>query len=65
MAIETVYLHQNTSIIPDEMWAHRVGLVPIKADPQDYQFKQGIHAIFYTRFVIHSIRQTEYILYDT
>ncbi|VDK88262.1 unnamed protein product [Litomosoides sigmodontis] len=34
MAIEKVYLYQNTSIIPDEVLSHRLGLLPIKADPR-------------------------------
>ena len=29
MAIETVIINQNTSIIPDEVLAHRLGLIPI------------------------------------
>lgn len=34
MAIEKVNMWQNTSIIPDENLAHRMGLIPIKADPR-------------------------------
>lgn len=34
MAIEDVYIRNNTSILPDEMLAHRLGLIPIKADPR-------------------------------
>ncbi|VIO97926.1 RNA polymerase Rpb3/Rpb11 dimerisation domain containing protein [Brugia malayi] len=34
LAIEKVYLYQNTSIIPDEVLSHRFGLLPIKADPR-------------------------------
>lgn len=34
IAIEKVNMWQNTSIIPDENLAHRVGLIPIKADPR-------------------------------
>lgn len=30
MAIETCYIHMNTSIIPDETLAHRLGLIPIR-----------------------------------
>ena len=36
MAIEKVYLYQNTSLIPDEVLAHRLGLIPIKADPRKF-----------------------------
>jgi len=34
MAIEKVFMYQNTGLIPDEMFAHRFGLIPIKADPR-------------------------------
>ncbi|VDK51104.1 unnamed protein product, partial [Gongylonema pulchrum] len=37
MAIEKVYLYQNTSIIPDEVLCHRFGLLPIKADPRLFE----------------------------
>lgn len=33
IAIETVWMADNTSIIQDEVLSHRVGLIPIKADP--------------------------------
>ena len=36
MAIETVIINQNTSIIPDEVLAHRLGLIPILADANDF-----------------------------
>ena len=38
IAIEKVNMWQNTSIIPDENLAHRVGLVPIKADAREFEF---------------------------
>eukprot|EP01041_Mallomonas_annulata_P003127 gene3127-6153_t len=34
MAIETIYIQNNTSIIQDEILSHRLGLVPIKVDPK-------------------------------
>jgi DNA-directed RNA polymerase I and III subunit RPAC1 len=37
MAIEKVNMWQNTSIISDENLAHRVGLIPIKADPREFE----------------------------
>lgn len=39
MAIEKVNMWQNTSIIPDEVLAHRMGLIPIKVDPRDFEYK--------------------------
>lgn len=42
MAIEKVYVLNNTSIIHDEVLAHRLGLIPIYADPQFFDFKAGM-----------------------
>merc|ERR1712166_104949 len=39
MAIESVEMWQNTSIIPDENLAHRMGLVPIYVDPKMFEFR--------------------------
>jgi len=41
MAIEKVWFSDNTSVIPDEMLAHRMGLLPIKVDPNDFEFLKG------------------------
>ena len=41
MAIEKVIIYQNTSIIPDEVLAHRLGLIPILADPNFFIYKDG------------------------
>lgn len=41
MAIEKVWFTDNTSVIPDEMLAHRMGLLPIKVDPDDFEFLKG------------------------
>ena len=38
MAIEKVYVMNNTSIIQDEVVAHRLGLIPIKADPLEFDY---------------------------
>ncbi|KAL1915559.1 uncharacterized protein VTP21DRAFT_6683 [Calcarisporiella thermophila] len=39
MAIEHVYVLNNTSVIQDEVLSHRLGLIPIKADPSEFEFK--------------------------
>jgi hypothetical protein len=38
MAIERVLIFQNTSVIQDEVLAHRLGLIPIKADPRKFEY---------------------------
>eukprot|EP00499_Haloplacidia_sp_CaronLabIsolate_P004428 CAMPEP_0196779510 /NCGR_PEP_ID=MMETSP1104-20130614/6428_1 /TAXON_ID=33652 /ORGANISM="Cafeteria sp., Strain Caron Lab Isolate" /LENGTH=355 /DNA_ID=CAMNT_0042149691 /DNA_START=6 /DNA_END=1070 /DNA_ORIENTATION=- len=36
MAIDKLYIFNNTSIMQDEVLAHRVGLIPLKVDPDDF-----------------------------
>lgn len=40
MAIEKVYIYNNTSIIQDEVLAHRLGLIPLRADARLFDFVQ-------------------------
>lgn len=40
MAIEIANIYQNTSIIPDEVLSHRLGLIPIFADANEFQYKK-------------------------
>jgi DNA-directed RNA polymerase I and III subunit RPAC1 len=39
MAIEKVYIFNNTGVMQDEVLSHRIGLLPIKADPRLFEFK--------------------------
>lgn len=41
MAIEQVYIQMNSSIIHDEVLAHRLGLVPINAHPDKFEDFNG------------------------
>jgi len=38
IAIENVWIAINSSIIQDEVLAHRIGLIPIRADPSKLDF---------------------------
>ncbi|KAJ1735352.1 DNA-directed RNA polymerase core subunit rpc40 [Coemansia biformis] len=40
MAIEKVYMINNTGVVQDEVLAHRLGLLPISADPNEFQWKR-------------------------
>ena len=40
MAIEIVNVYQNTSVIPDEVLCHRLGLIPILANANDFEYKK-------------------------
>ncbi|RHY30904.1 hypothetical protein DYB32_003943 [Aphanomyces invadans] len=42
MAIEHVYLWNNSSIIQDEVLAHRLGLIPLQVDPREFQSFPGM-----------------------
>ncbi|CAN2390529.1 transcription by RNA polymerase III [Pristimantis euphronides] len=41
MAAEKVYVYKNTSIIQDEILAHRLGLIPIRADPRLFEYRSS------------------------
>jgi DNA-directed RNA polymerase I and III subunit RPAC1 len=41
MAIEKVYIYNNTSLIQDEVLSHRLGLIPLRADPMKFVPLQG------------------------
>jgi DNA-directed RNA polymerase I and III subunit RPAC1 len=40
MAFHKVSLYQNTSVIPDELLVHRLGLLPIRSDPNDFETRK-------------------------
>ena len=41
IAVEYAYVWDNTSVIQDEVLAHRIGLVPLNVDPSYFEFKSG------------------------
>ncbi|KAF8503877.1 DNA-directed RNA polymerase [Gautieria morchelliformis] len=41
IAIDKVYVWNNTSVIVDEILAHRLGLVPLNVDPSLIEMKEG------------------------
>ena len=56
MAIETVYIQNNTSIIADEVLSHRLGLIPIKADPTLFspKYRKALSSFLYVKISIYS-----------
>ncbi len=43
MAIDKIYVYNNTSSIPYELLARRISLTPIKADARQFDFFDGAH----------------------
>lgn len=41
MAIDRVMIYNNTSVIQDEVLAHRIGLIPLKANPSLFKFREN------------------------
>lgn len=52
MAIERVYIANNTSIIQDEVLSHRLGLIPISADPRLFEYPGLIYIVAHNLFLI-------------
>ncbi|GJQ66005.1 hypothetical protein Trydic_g4097 [Trypoxylus dichotomus] len=44
MAIEKVHVYNNTTIIQDEVLAHRLGLIPLKADARLFEYHEDENA---------------------
>jgi DNA-directed RNA polymerase I and III subunit RPAC1 len=40
IAVDKVHIYNNTSIFQDDFLSHRLGLIPIKADPRFFEYKQ-------------------------
>ena len=36
MAFHKVQMYQNTSVVPDEVLIHRIGLMPLKVDAKEF-----------------------------
>jgi len=44
MAVDKVLIYNNTTVIPDEVLAHRLGMIPFKADPRLFEMPNtGCH----------------------
>lgn len=41
MAPDKVFMYNNTSIVQDEVLAHRIGLVPFNIDPRMFEYRDS------------------------
>ena len=48
VCIEHVYMFNNTSVVVDEVLAHRIGLVPLNVDPALVEMKAGTPYTLFT-----------------
>lgn len=54
MAIEKVLIANNTSVIQDEVLAHRLGLIPLQVDPRLFEYMSGFISVFFWVFSFYS-----------
>jgi DNA-directed RNA polymerase I and III subunit RPAC1 len=52
VAVERAYVWDNTSVIVDEVLAHRIGLIPLNVDPalldlKDREFRSDIRRVLF------------------
>jgi DNA-directed RNA polymerase I and III subunit RPAC1 len=40
MAFHKVLLYQNTSVLPDELLVHRIGLLPLSVDSKLFEYRK-------------------------
>lgn len=45
MAIEKVLIANSSSVVQDEVLAHRLGLIPIKVDPRLFDYMSGFYLL--------------------
>lgn len=53
VAIESIWMAVNSSIIHDEVLSHRMGLIPIKADPSKLEYVVGDESTDRDTIVFH------------
>ena len=59
IAIERVYIWDNTSVLVDEVLAHRLGLVPLNVDPALMQFKTSMSSGLRLEFCVFHHEPTD------
>jgi DNA-directed RNA polymerase alpha subunit len=57
IAIEFVYVWNNTSVMHDEIFSHRLGLIPLNVDPALMETKDGACSVFSLAMLIFISRR--------
>ncbi|KAK9059227.1 hypothetical protein SSX86_021846 [Deinandra increscens subsp. villosa] len=52
MAIEKVLVANSSSVVQDEVLAHRLGLIPIKVDPRLFDYMSGFYLLHFHHFML-------------
>lgn len=53
MAIEKVLVANSSSVVQDEVLAHRLGLIPIKVDPRLFDYMSGFYLLDFHPFMLY------------
>jgi len=61
MAIKEVHMYMNTSVIQDEVLAHRIGLIPLKANPKQFVSQQEGLPFYVTYLKTKNLRQFNFL----
>ncbi|KAG5858891.1 RNA polymerase I and III subunit AC40 [Encephalitozoon hellem] len=63
MAVRDVLLKENESVFPDEFIAHRLGLIPLEADPEMFEFaEKELNERNSLRFVLDAKNESKDVL---
>lgn len=65
MAIDTVVVHENSSIIADEIFSHRLGLVPMNIDPRLFEYHEDGDKIHERNTVVFKLDVTAPATYSS
>lgn len=60
MAIEKVLIANSSSVVQDEVLAHRLGLIPILVDPRLFEYMSGVTSFYIAYPFVFSFTQLHF-----